>query len=287
MNGGCSDGHPRSGGVEKAKMCAADKAVDKENKKEVVVEAVVQEEEGGRGEEKGDDIREDDDLEDEDYDYDAWHDYVRNDCKTDSDDDFEGGPPKHSSGGQCRRNLNGQSGGRFCKTKDSGNSVSGRRQSKGGKRRSNLSEQHCMVSGSEAYTDAGIDYIVTSRTSGTSYSLIQDNDEMIVPPITKCTSLRSGRGWTTERDNVSRSSRSIGCTPSQGKFTSERVEDLLRTPSKEYKHNPVVIDDDEDTDHPFGECRVDEVEVAFTKGQETFRWRTEIDGSSFPEEKET
>ncbi|CDY66901.1 BnaA10g28820D [Brassica napus] len=41
-----------------------------------------------------------DEGDDSDYDYNGWHDYCRNDCVTDDDDDFVEGPGKGRSGGQ-------------------------------------------------------------------------------------------------------------------------------------------------------------------------------------------
>ncbi|KAJ4885623.1 hypothetical protein Rs2_35716 [Raphanus sativus] len=45
------------------------------------------------------DVSAEDESDDADYDYNAWDDYVRNDCVTDDDDDFEEGPGKEKSGG--------------------------------------------------------------------------------------------------------------------------------------------------------------------------------------------
>ncbi|CAF1859324.1 unnamed protein product [Brassica napus] len=46
------------------------------------------------------DVAAEDEGDDIDYDYNGWHDYCRNDCVTDDDDDFVEGPGKGRSGGQ-------------------------------------------------------------------------------------------------------------------------------------------------------------------------------------------
>ncbi|WZZ69761.1 hypothetical protein YC2023_081131 [Brassica napus] len=46
------------------------------------------------------DVAAEDEGDDSDYDYNGWHDYCRNDCVTDDDDDFVEGPGKGRSGGQ-------------------------------------------------------------------------------------------------------------------------------------------------------------------------------------------
>ena len=50
------------------------------------------------------DIGEDEDEDDGDYDYNYWHEFVRKDCDTDEDDDFEGCPPKGRRGAWSDRN---------------------------------------------------------------------------------------------------------------------------------------------------------------------------------------
>ncbi|KAG2269767.1 hypothetical protein Bca52824_064322 [Brassica carinata] len=46
------------------------------------------------------DVAAEDEGDDSDYDYNGWHDYCRNDCVTDDDNDFVEGPGKGRSGGQ-------------------------------------------------------------------------------------------------------------------------------------------------------------------------------------------
>ncbi|KAF3590182.1 hypothetical protein DY000_02021093 [Brassica cretica] len=108
--------------------CGEQIVVERRKNKQANVEAASGKIEGDKGGNKGDDIGNEagcaemdfdkgkskdynvgeDELEDEDdddYDYNYWHEFVRKDCETDEDDDFNGCPPKGWRGG--RSGLNG------------------------------------------------------------------------------------------------------------------------------------------------------------------------------------
>lgn len=113
---------------------------------------------------KEDDMGEDED-EDNEYGYNYWDDFVRNDCVTYEDDNFEGSPAKGGSGGQSGLNGNRRSGAGGGRGQESGNPGSGRGQGKSATGGSKRMKNSCKRS-SEENTDEVRDYISTSRTVG-------------------------------------------------------------------------------------------------------------------------
>ncbi|KAL0715712.1 hypothetical protein Bca4012_065034 [Brassica carinata] len=162
-----------------------------------------------------------DEGDDADYDYNAWDDYVRNDCLTDDDDDFEEGPGKGKSGGHSggkgiRRS--GPIGGRV-----SGKSALGRNQrSRGGGSKSNKNDSKRRRS--NRFTDGESDYISTSRLytkvteteEGVDVVLVtppklknqhtrvtgdNDDDDFVDPPIPPATAFHGGEAPSKSGEN--------------------------------------------------------------------------------------
>ncbi|WZZ70783.1 hypothetical protein YC2023_082153 [Brassica napus] len=170
------------------------------------------------GENKGDDMGEDED-DDGDYDYNYWHEYCRNDCVTDEDDDFEGSPPKRR-GGQ-RSSATGVS---------------------------KSTKKACIRRHSEVNTDEVRDYICTSRIVGFAYSEEKNTEEgvdvvLLTPPKPN----NQHNRVIEDDDDFVESVRSGD--------TGESVDVVLVTPPKQYnKHICVIEDDDEADDPPITEC---------------------------------
>ncbi|KAL0729657.1 hypothetical protein Bca4012_025750 [Brassica carinata] len=117
------------------RLCLEKMAVDNGNNREanIVATSGAMEVDGGANME---DVSSEDEGDATDYDYNAWHDYVRNDCVTDDDDDFEEGPGKGKSGGQFGGNGNRRYGAISGRGVGSRKSASGRgqRSSAGGEK---------------------------------------------------------------------------------------------------------------------------------------------------------
>ncbi|KAL0655557.1 hypothetical protein Bca4012_076141 [Brassica carinata] len=169
------------------------------------------------GENKGDDMGEDED-DDGDYDYNYWHEYCRNDCVTDEDDDFEGSSPKRRGGGQSRSNRNWRSGPMSGRGQGSGKPVSGRGQ------RSSATGL-ALRTPKKKNTKEGVDVVLLTppKPNNQHNRVIEDDDDFVE-------SVRSGD-------------------------TGESVDVVLVTPPKQHnKHICVIEDDDEADDPPITEC---------------------------------
>ncbi|KAF3487058.1 hypothetical protein F2Q69_00052883 [Brassica cretica] len=190
-------------------------------------------------------VNEDDDG---DYDYNYWHEYCRNDCVTDEDDDFEGSPPKRRGGGQSRSNHNWRSGPMSGRGQGSGKSVSGRGQRSSATGVSKSTKKACIRRHSEVNTDRVRDYICTSRTVGFAYTEEKNTKEgvdvvLLTPPKPN----NQHNRVIEDDDDFVESVRSGD--------TGESVDVVLVTPPKQHnKHICVIEDDDEADDPPITEC---------------------------------
>ncbi|KAL0742208.1 hypothetical protein Bca4012_083721 [Brassica carinata] len=135
---------------------------------------MVIEKEKVKGYDNGED--EDDDFE---YDFNWWHDYVRNDCVTNDDKDDNGGPVVGGSGGRSvliGRHSSGMRGQRAqgsCRPR-------GRRgrgsNCRGG---SKSKTQHFKTRCCEEDTDYATEYLCTSRTDSSTYTEERDTVESV------------------------------------------------------------------------------------------------------------
>ncbi|KAH0851301.1 hypothetical protein HID58_094819 [Brassica napus] len=149
---------------EKGNVCGDDLAVSVENGNNGGAHKDV------AAEDEGDDI---------DYDYNGWHDYCRNNCVTDDDDDFVEGPGKGRSGGQ--------SGGKGIRYP-------------GG---TGAAKSACEVT----ETEVGVDVVlVTPPQSKNKHTrVIEDNDDDVVvdTPIPQPAAFQGEEVLTKAGDNVS------------------------------------------------------------------------------------
>ncbi|KAG2305291.1 hypothetical protein Bca52824_033942 [Brassica carinata] len=141
-------------------LCVEQMAVDSGNNREANKVAATGDMEVDAGDNM-EDFSAEDEGDDTDYDFNAWHDYVRNDCMTDDNDDFEEGPGKGKSCGQSGGNGIGRSG--AIGGRGSGKSASGRNQrSGGGGSKSNKKDSKRRRS--KDITDGGSYYISSSKS---------------------------------------------------------------------------------------------------------------------------
>ncbi|KAF3553842.1 hypothetical protein F2Q69_00011943 [Brassica cretica] len=217
---------------------------------------------------------------DEDYDYNGWHEFVGNDCERDEDDDFDGCPPKGGRGGRSGRNgyehsvvtkVRGQGSGRGQRSRATGGSSSGK--------------QCCNMRHYKGNTDNLRDFVCTSRIVDFSYTedsiyaeasmllmcaltfatgntdvgnvvlvtppqrnekrshVIEDDDEYFDPTLTDATQVHGG--GATKRGILS-------CAHNDETPSGESDHIVLVTPQKQYnKHNRVIEADDEFVSPPF------------------------------------
>ncbi|KAL0713043.1 hypothetical protein Bca4012_020021 [Brassica carinata] len=216
-----------------------------------------------------DDMGEDEDDEPK-YDYNHWHDYARNNCVIDDEDDFEEGPRKGGSGGQFGVNGNqcsGTSGGRG---QGSGKPPAGRDQRSSAAGGSKSMKNPSKRRRSEENTNLGSDYLSTSRTVSCSYTegtetdggvdvvlvtppklknqhkRVTEDDDFVDPPIPipESTEDEGGEALTDGGDFVSRTPLRASPLHNQETDTVESGDVVLVTPPKQYnKHNRVIEDD--------------------------------------------
>ncbi|KAL0885724.1 hypothetical protein Bca101_009707 [Brassica carinata] len=271
---------------DRERVCAKNMAVDNGNNTETNVEAssgVVEVDRGGKME----DVMGEDEDNSPEYDYNHWHDYDRNDCLTDDDDDFEGGPAKGRSGGQGGVNGNRRSGASGGRGLWSGKAASGRGQRScaagGSKSKKNPSKRRC----SEDITDEASDYITSSRTGYCPYTQETETDEgvdvvLVTPPKPKNKHNRvteddddfverpipESTEYSNEASDYITSSTTGVCPYTQGTETNEGVDVVLVTPPKpNNKHNRVTEDDDDDfVERPIPELTEYQGGATATKG---------------------
>ncbi|KAG2312238.1 hypothetical protein Bca52824_023795 [Brassica carinata] len=182
------------------------------------------------------DVSAEDEGDDTDYDFNAWHDYVQNDCVTDDDDDLEEGPGKGKSCGKSGGNGIGRSG--AIGGRGSGKSASGRNQRSGGggsKSNKNDSKRRrskditdggsYYISSSRSYTgvtetEEGVDVVlVTPPKSKNQHTRVtednDDDDEFVDHPIPPATAFEDGEALRKARDNVSGTPPEVGSSHNQ------------------------------------------------------------------------
>ncbi|CAN6823047.1 unnamed protein product [Brassica oleracea var. botrytis] len=162
-----------------------------------------------------------DEDDDGDYDYNYWHEYCRNDCVTDEEDDFEGSPPKRRGGGQTGSNCNRRSRPMSGRGQGSGKPASGRGQRTSATGVSKATKKACIRRRSEVNTDEVRDI----------YALLEQ------------------LGLRTPKKHI----------PKKAGDTGKSVDVVLVTPPKQYnKHIRVSEDNDEAVDPPITQCTDDD-----------------------------
>ena len=200
------------------------------------------------------DVGEDEDEDDGDYDYNYWHEFVRKDCGTDEDDDFEGCSPKGRPGGLSDRNGYERSGWRGGRGQWSGKPASGRGQrsrATGGysssKNRSNNIE----------LIDDQRDFFCTSRIVDVAYT--EETDISLGVDVVHATPKKERNQPNHEENFVYRRlsesiSGTVRCALTFETGTAETVDVVAVTPPQLNKiYNRVIEDDDEFVDPPLTE----------------------------------
>ncbi|KAL0702207.1 hypothetical protein Bca4012_058329 [Brassica carinata] len=169
--------------------CGENMAVDIGKNTEANIEAASGEMELDSVGNMNDDMGEDEDDEPE-YDYSHWHDYVRTNCVTDDEDDFEEGPRKGGSGGQFGITSNRRSGASGGRGQGSGKPPASRGQRSSAAGGSKSTKNPSKRRRSEENTDVGSDNISSSRTVGCSYTEGKETDGgvdvvLVTPPKLK------------------------------------------------------------------------------------------------------
>ncbi|KAL0705268.1 hypothetical protein Bca4012_071693 [Brassica carinata] len=203
------------------------------------------------------DVGEDEDEDDSDYDYNYWHEFVRKDCETDEDDDFDGCPPKGWRGG--RSDLNGyeRSVARGGRGQGSGKLASGRGQQSrvtgGSSSSKNRSNMRCYVD----MTGDQRDFLCTSRIVDVAYT--QETDISLGVDVVHATPAKDRNQLNHEENSVYRrltesTSGTVRCALTFETGTVETVDVVLVTPPQQNKkHNRVIEDDEEFVDPPLTE----------------------------------
>ncbi|KAF2556883.1 hypothetical protein F2Q68_00014233 [Brassica cretica] len=174
---------------------------------------------------KGNDYDVGEDEDDGNYDYNYWHEFVRKDCETDEDDDFEGCPPKRRRGG--RSDLNGYE---RCGAR-------GGRGQGSGKPASEL-------------TDDQRDILCTSRI----VAYTEETDISLGIDVVHATPAKDRNQPNHEENSVYRrltesTSGTVRCALTFETGTVETVDVVAVTPPQQNKkHNRVIEDDDEFVD---------------------------------------
>ncbi|KAL0742603.1 hypothetical protein Bca4012_084116 [Brassica carinata] len=253
---------------DKERLCAEKMAVENGNNTEANVEASSEVVEVDRGGNMEDAMGEDED-EDNEYYYNYWDKFVRNDCVTDDDDDFEGGPAKGRSGGQGGVNGNrrfGASGGRGLW---SGTVAFGRGGSKSKKASSKrrlsediTDEASNYISSSRAgvcpytqgtETDEGVDVVLVTppKPKNKHNRVTEDDDDFVESPIPESTEYQGGETATKGPGYASHTLPSVRSSHNRETDTGESGDVFLDTPLKQYNiHNGEVEDDDVSVDPP-------------------------------------
>ncbi|KAH0904455.1 hypothetical protein HID58_043958, partial [Brassica napus] len=193
---------------EKGNVCGDDLAVDnRENKEGKVIEGDAVSVENGNNGGAHEDVAAEDEGDDINYDYNGWHDYCRNDCVTDDDDDFVEGPGKGRSGGQ--------SGGKGIRRP-------------GGTGAAKLA--------------CGVDVVLVtppqSKNKHTRVTEDNDDDAVVDTPIPQPAAFQGEEVLTKAGDNVSGTPTDVGCAPNQATEAVESGDICLETPPKQYNtHN--------------------------------------------------
>ncbi|KAH0872400.1 hypothetical protein HID58_069762, partial [Brassica napus] len=254
--------------------CGEHILVERGENKQANVEVASREIEGDKGGNKGDDIGnvagcaemdvdkgkgndydvgedEDEDEDDGYYDYNYWDEFVRKDCETDEDDDFDGYPPKGWRGG--RSDLNGyeRSGARGGRGQGSGKPASGRGQrsratggSSSSKNGSNM--RHYMIK--------EIFYVPLE-----SLTYTEETDISLGVDVVHATPAKDRNQPNHEVNSVYRhftesTSGTVRCALTFETGTVETVNVVVVTPPQQNKkHNRVIEDDDEFVDPPLPE----------------------------------
>ncbi|KAF2547317.1 hypothetical protein F2Q70_00020748 [Brassica cretica] len=174
---------------------------------------------------KGNDYDVGEDEDDGNYDYNYWHEFVRKDCETDEDDDFEGCPPKRRRGG--RSDLNGyeRCGARVGRGQGSGKPAS-------------------------ELTDDQRDILCTSRI----VAYTEETDISLGIDVVHATPAKDRNQPNHEENSVYRrltesTSGTVRCALTFETGTVETVDVVAVTPPQQNKkHNRVIEDDDEFVD---------------------------------------
>ncbi|WZZ29000.1 hypothetical protein YC2023_012401 [Brassica napus] len=165
------------------------------------------------------DVAAEDEGDDINYDYNGWHDYCRNDCVTDDDDDFVEGPGKGRSGGQ--------SGGK-------------------GIRRPGGTGAAKLACGKKQRSRGG-GYISKNNDSSVEITDLDNDDDAVVDtPIPQPAAFQGEEVLTKAGDNVSGTPTDVGCAPNQATEAVESGDICLETPPKQYNtHNRELEDEDD------------------------------------------
>ncbi|KAF3610158.1 hypothetical protein DY000_02046593 [Brassica cretica] len=212
---------------------------------------------GGKAQATGSNSTLDEDEDDGDYDYNYWHEFVRKDCETDEDDDFDGCPPKGWRGG--RSDLNGyeRSVARGGRGQGSGKPASGRGQQSrvtgGSSSSKNRSNMRCYVD----MTGDQRDFLCTSRIIDVAYT--QETDISLGVDVVHATPAKDRNQLNHEENSVYRrltesTSGTVRCALTFETGTVETVDVVVVTPPQQNKkHNRVIEDDEEFVDPPLTE----------------------------------
>ncbi|KAH0872372.1 LOW QUALITY PROTEIN: hypothetical protein HID58_069734, partial [Brassica napus] len=172
------------------------------------------------------DVAAEDEGDDIDHDYNGWHDYCRNDCVTDDDDDFVEGPGKGRSGGQ--------SGGKGIRR------PGGTGAAKSACARDLGSPSRLDTEVTE--TEVGVDVVLVtppqSKNKHTRVTEDNDDDAVVDTPIPQPAAFQGEEVLTKAGDNVSGTPTDVGCAPNQATEAVESGDICLETPPKQYNtHN--------------------------------------------------
>ncbi|KAH0867894.1 hypothetical protein HID58_074916, partial [Brassica napus] len=170
-----------------------------------------------------------DEGDDSDYDYNGWHDYCRNDCVTDDDDDFVEGPGKGRSGGQ--------SGGKGIRRPGG---IGGTGAAKLACARDLGSPSRLDTEVTE--TEVGVDVVLMtppqSKNKHTRVTEDNDDDAVVGTSIPQPAAFQGEEVLTKAGDNVSGTPTDVGYAPNQATEAVKSSDICLETPPKQYNtHN--------------------------------------------------
>ncbi|WZZ70536.1 hypothetical protein YC2023_081906 [Brassica napus] len=247
---------------EKGIVCGDDLAVDNRENKGRQSRRRRRMENGNNGG-AHEDVAAEDEGDDIDYDYNGWHDYCRNDCVTDDDDNFVEGPGKGRSDGQsggkgirrpggtgaaksaCGKKQRSRGGGYISKNNDSSVEITDLA-------RDLRSPSRLDTEVTE--TEVGVDVVLVtppqSKNKHTRVTEDNDDDAVVDTPIPQPAAFQGEEVLTKAGDNVSGTPTDVGCAPNQATEAVESGDICLETPPKQYNTHNRELEDEDDVDPP-------------------------------------